>query len=124
MMEVHSTSDELSQHSEKSQRSEQSEDIEADYGQEEEQDLADEAYAFEKEEDNILDKDEGASEVEEYMEAMEEQELLKGDLKDDDDYGSESGQGLDDYGSDDAELNAFDEVEDQEEVEDEEEEIE
>ena len=43
------------------------------------------------------------------MEAMEEQELLKGDLKgDDDDYGSESGQGLDDYGSDDAELNAFD----------------
>ena len=59
------------------------------------------------------------------MEAMEEEELLKGDLKgDDDDYGSESGQGLDDYGSDDAELNAFDQMDDQEEVEDEEDEIE
>ena len=122
-METHSTSDELSNQSDKSKPSN---DIEADYGQEEGEE---EAYAFEKEEGNILDKDEYDSDVEQYMEAMEGEEMQKGDLKiedaeDDDEYGSESGKGLDDYGSEDEELNAFDKIEDEQNVEDEEEEIE
>lgn len=93
-METHSTSDELSNQSDKSKPSN---NIEADYGQEEGEEGA---YAFEKEEGNIFDKEEDDSDVEQYMEAMEEEELQKGDLKmddeeDDGEYGSESGKGLD-----------------------------
>ena len=123
-METHSTSDEVSNKSNESKPADPSYGIEGDYGQEEGEE---EAYAFEKEGDNILDKDEDDSDVEEFMEAMEEEELQKDNLKlddDEDDYGSESGKGLDDYGSEDEELNAFDQMEEEKEAEDEEDEIE
>ena len=124
MMETHSTSDEVSNKSNESKPEDASYGIEADYGQEEGEE---EAYEFEKEGDNILDKNEDDSDVEEFMEAMEEQELQKGDLKledDEDDYGSESGKGLDDYGSEDEELNAYEQKDEEKEAEDEEDEIE
>ena len=35
------------------------------------------------------------------------------DEEDDDEYGSESGKGLDEYGTEDEELNAFDKIEDE-----------
>ena len=69
MMETHSTSDEVSNKSNESKPADPSYCIEGDYGQEEGEE---EAYAFEKEGDNILDKDEDDSDVEEFMEAMEE----------------------------------------------------
>ena len=114
-METHSTSDEVSNKSNESKPDDPSYGIEADYGEEEEEG-EEEAYAFEKEGDNILDKNEDDSDVEEFMEAMEEEELQKDNLKlddDEDDYGSESGKGLDDYGSEDEELNAFDQMEEE-----------
>lgn len=117
IMDTHSTSDELSQsgkaESEKESKSGKG-GIEADYGSEEGEEEIDSQYAYEKEfknEKGIFDKHENDSEVEEYLDGLEEDEMAKGDLKlpddvdeDEDDYGSDDGKGLSDYGDDDAKL--------------------
>ena len=127
IMETHSTSDELSQSGRDESENEDRPgktlkgEIEADYGSDigseegEEEMEMDSQYEFEKdfkEHGGLFDKDEADSEVENYLDGIEEEELGKGDLKlpgdldgdeeEEDEYGDESGKGLfSDYGDED-----------------------
>ena len=130
IMETHSTSDELSQSGRDESENEGKPgktlkgEIEADYGseggsEEGEEEIEnmemDSQYEFEKdfkENGGLFDKAEDDSEVENYLDGIEEEELGKGDLKlpgdlegdeeDEDEYGDEEGKGLfSDYGNED-----------------------